>query len=185
MSTARFKEELDDLEEALKKLRVEYEKYFAGLERREPTDAHDKIRAWMRRLKSQPTSNTARRFRINQLQATLITYESYWHRICRQIEEGTYKRDRLRAQRLVAQGAPSPPQAPSHQAAPPDPLRELHASYQKAQREVGNRQPVSLEALARTVAKQTEIIKARYNCTHVEFKVAIKEGRAILKAVPK
>jgi hypothetical protein len=45
--------------------------------------------------------NTALRFRTQQLTARYGTYITYWQRIGRQIEEGTFKRDILRAQKRV------------------------------------------------------------------------------------
>src|SRR5262249_40879061 len=59
----------------------------------------DKIVNDLRR--AQPR-NTALRFRFNQLVQRYTTYNTYWQRITRQIEEGTYKRDVLRAKRRFA-----------------------------------------------------------------------------------
>jgi hypothetical protein len=43
--------------------------------------------------------NTALRFRFNSLIQRYTTLQTYWRRIGRQIEEGTYRRDLLRARR--------------------------------------------------------------------------------------
>jgi hypothetical protein len=44
---------------------------------------------------------------------------------------------------------------------------------------------ITPDAIARTIAKQTpEILKA-HKASRVEFKVEVKNGKAILKAVPK
>lgn len=178
--------DIDALDEAIKKLRVAYDKYFLGLERREPADERAKVKNWLQRARAEHTPNTARRFRLNQLQASLVTYEAYWDRLCRQIEEGTFKRDLLRAQRQ--QSAAPPPSSPSNGATTPrhypEHLMQLHSAYRAAQAQVGAKE-VSLEALARTVEKQTATIKERYKCQAVDFKVAIKDGKAILKAIPR
>jgi hypothetical protein len=184
-------DELDRLEEDFKKLRIEYEKYFAGVERLEPTKDRDAFKKRLRDLMTTRTPNTARRFRMQGLQATLVTHEQYWTRITRQIEEGTYRRDKMRAEKLAAaeDAAPPPPKpaAPAPAPAAPgaaNPLAALHAEYTTARKSLGQAE-LSLDALARTVAKQTAEIKAKYKCETVEFKVAVKDGKVILRALPK
>jgi hypothetical protein len=44
---------------------------------------------------------------------------------------------------------------------------------------------VSYEALARTVTKQTPEIAAKFKAKRVEFKVSVRDGKAVLTAVPK
>jgi len=189
------REDLDALETAMRQLRISYEKYFAGIDRLEPIREHDQVKALLRQLKQRPKANTAWRFRLQQMQASLVTQQTYWTRICRQIEEGTYKRDRMRADRMMRERAEAtagatPAAAPAAGSAAPKPshseaIRKLHASFADAQRRAGVAQPVSLDALARTVSKQTAALKKQFGCQRVEFKVALKEGRPILKAQPK
>ena len=47
----------------------------------------------LQNLRKTKTRNTALRFRLNQLIARMNTYETYWTRISRQMEDGTYHRD--------------------------------------------------------------------------------------------
>ncbi|MEZ4273249.1 MAG: MXAN_5187 C-terminal domain-containing protein [Myxococcota bacterium] len=191
-------EEIEQLEKDLKALRTEYEKYFAGIERREPLRERDQFKRLLLRTRTQPGASTLTRFKLQQLQASLTTVESYWNRIARQIEEGTYKRDKMRAQQRQTQrdaepesnatppsqatsSKPTEASAPKHSAS----LLQLHSAFMEAGKKVGNPANVSIDALARTIAKQTAVIREQYKCQSVEFKVAIKDGRAILKAVPK
>ena len=95
-------DEVQTLSESVKKLRQEYDKYFMGLERLEPLKARDEVKKTMRRLMSESLNKgTAKRFKLQSLQASLISYEAHWNRITRQIEEGTFKRDKLRAQAIL------------------------------------------------------------------------------------
>lgn len=209
-------EALDRLEESIKKLRTMYEKYFSGVERTAPERDRDQIKKDINRLLSQRVNNTAWKFRLHSLQATLITHETHWNRITRQIEEGTYHRDLARMQRKQAAAQPPPPPPPpkktkkpaaaeepaqkqTKEAAAPKAaaakkpakpgqnaaIEKLHAAYNRARQKAGITKPVSLKAIEATVRKQTEAIKQRYKCDRVEFKVALKDGKAILKAVPK
>lgn len=196
---------LDRLEESIKKLKSAYEKYFAGIDRVAPERDRDEVKKSLNRLLGQHINNTAWRFRLQSLQASMVTHESYWNRVTRQIEEGTYRRDVQRARRKLAdvqEPARPPPADPGPRAPLPpkqaaeqpgeakrttteDEIARLHLQYNEARREAGETGAVSVETLARTVQKQTEILKRKYGCERVEFRVAVKNGKPILKAIPK
>jgi hypothetical protein len=212
-------DEFHRLEAGFKQLKVAYDKYFSGVERLAPLKERDALKKLLQQLQSDAAkggSNTARRFRLQTFQARLLSHETQWDRIAKQIEEGTYKRDRLRAERLLreqppaeqetAKEAPAPaaakaagPTAPPRPTPPkaaaatgaktpvalPAPLQQLYEAFNVARRQLGQTEPVPVEAFATTLQQQYQAIKSRFKCNTVEFKVAVKDGRAILKAVPK
>lgn len=93
---------LDDLETGIEQLRIEYEKYFLGVERQAPAQLHKKVEKLLRHLETTRPRSTVLRFRLGGLRARLVTYAHYWTRVLHQIETGTYRRDRHRAQRRLA-----------------------------------------------------------------------------------
>lgn len=109
MSPDEFDQVLHDTEVKLARLRALYEQYFQGIEKLEPHVARKDMDRSVELLRKSLPRNTALRFRMQQLAARYGTYITYWQRISRQIEEGTYKRDILRAQRSKS--------APSHHGA--------------------------------------------------------------------
>ncbi|MCB9597092.1 MAG: hypothetical protein H6719_30490 [Sandaracinaceae bacterium] len=99
MDLKQFDILLHDTEIQLKRLKALYEQWFQGIERLEPTVPRKELdRAFVVLNKEKPR-NTAARFKLNTLQARYNTYTTYWQRIARQIEEGTYERDVRRARR--------------------------------------------------------------------------------------
>jgi hypothetical protein len=90
---------LNQLEQRLSRLRALYEQYFMGIERIPPRTARKEVVRLIFRLENAHTRNTALKFRIRSMVQRFNSYKSYWNRVERQIEEGTYKRDRARAQR--------------------------------------------------------------------------------------
>ncbi len=253
--------ECEKLEEDLEKLKGRFELYFLGIERREPAREREEMKRRVARLKTEFTRNTGLRFRIETLHARFLSYERMWTRSAREKEEGTYRRDVMKARRRgqpetrreegsakepaetgappqpapaaaeasarAMPGAPStvrpatlapaapatehqpaapaPPTGPVSPApAPPPPervrrapvplppgmteeqVRALHEAYMEAKRRCNeDTSRVSYEALASTIAKQVPELMAKYKARTVEFKVVIKDGRAILKAVPR
>jgi hypothetical protein len=227
--------ETGGLEEALELLKVRYEQWFMGLERREPAREREEMKRAVARIKTTFTRNTGLRFRIQSLYARFISYERMWQRSAREKEEGTYRRDVLRARRSaerVAKSAAAPAPATASQAdasstasqaapgasplpaaqppatpaaapgrtpapratplPPPVPgmseaqLRELHAAYVAAKRSCNeDTSRFTVDALARSLAKQVPDLLSRFQTRGVDFRVAVKDGKTILKAVPR
>lgn len=92
--------DLKELGEEIERLRAAYERYFLGMERTEPWVHRSKMDRAMRLNETLGRSNrTTVRFRWNALVRKYQAYVRYWDRICRQIEEGTYAKDRIKALR--------------------------------------------------------------------------------------
>lgn len=90
---------VNELEQKLSRLRALYEQYFMGIERTPPRTARKEVVRLIRRAETAAVRNTAMKFKIRSLVQRFNSYKSYWNRVERQIEEGTYKRDVRRAQR--------------------------------------------------------------------------------------
>ncbi len=88
-----------ELETRVDRLRGLYEQYFIGFEKVIPSVPQKDVERRIYALRKEHIRNTAVRFRFQMLIQRYNTYQTHWQRICRQIEEGTYKRDVMRAQR--------------------------------------------------------------------------------------
>jgi hypothetical protein len=263
------KKELDDLEKAMETIRRDFDQFFLGTSKRPPTSAQAQLAGLMRKIKEEEIKdwNTQDKFRFNQIHARFVTMERMWARTMKQIEDGTYKRDKFKiaqmkkrdealAKRNAAAeptervrqdstvdarhtdamdgfdvdvggfddddfGAPPPPKpvapAPRPQpAAPRSPpaaspaappaqrpaaaaassggdlgglsearLQQLHKVYVDAKRRTGEQSSLTLDALRQQVAKQVPVIRQKHGCEQVDFKVVLKDGKAMLKAIPK
>lgn len=90
--------EIHELEERVDRLRVLYEQYFLGYEKLEPTVPRKEVERRFAILRKENIRNTALRYRFNVVNQRYNTYGMHWTRICRQIEEGTFKRHVKKAQ---------------------------------------------------------------------------------------
>ena len=97
----REREELEGdvqkLEEELEELKVKYEMYFLGVEKREPNKWREELKKKVLRIKEAFTRNAALRFRLQSLHARFLSYERLWLRSAKEKEEGTYHRDVFKA----------------------------------------------------------------------------------------
>jgi hypothetical protein len=83
---------VSDLEGRVDRLRVLYEQYFLGFEKLEPAVPRKECERRLDILRKENIRNTGLRFRFQRVLQRYNTYQTYWIRICRQIEEGTFKR---------------------------------------------------------------------------------------------
>jgi hypothetical protein len=237
----RLDEVCGELEEELEEIKVKYEMYFLGIERMEPARRRDELKRNIARLKNAFTRNAGLRFRIQALHARYLAYERLWMRSAREKEDGTYRRDLLKARRrriaeaksgatkrsgpesedvdlsdfgpeeaVAEPSSPAPDVAEAEAAEPPAPakdpaakrapevqrpapaalsegqMRALYDAYVEAKKRCNEDvSKLTLQAVAQSVNKQIPEIVSRYKAREVEFKVVIKDGKAILKAVPR
>lgn len=102
MDHAEFENTLSDVEIRLDRLRGLYEQWFQGVERLEPTVPRKEVERRIALLSREKPRNTAMRFRFQTLLQKYTTYQTYWRRVSRQIEEGTYRRDVLKARARIS-----------------------------------------------------------------------------------
>lgn len=98
---------LSELEERVDRLRASYEQYFMGYEKLEPGVQRKDVDRRFTVLRKQQIRNTALRFRFNVITQKFNTYSMYWTRVCRQIEEGTYKRHVAKAAKRFGNSTPN------------------------------------------------------------------------------
>ncbi len=101
MEAAELDVQLEELEIRLERLRALYEQYFLGIEKIEPTVPRKDVDRRIYVLRREKIRNTAKRFKLQTIIQRYNTFQQYWQRICREIENGTYKRHVLRAERTV------------------------------------------------------------------------------------
>ena len=182
----KLAEDLDALDEAMSGLQVLYEKYFLGIDRRPPDQERRQVSEKMRLLKTTQVKNTGLKFRIQTMFAKLISFERMWDRTLREIEDGTYKRDVFKAKLRQARQS-SDPQRP-HSGSPQisdDMIRKLYDTYLVARQRTGeSTSGLTYESLASRLRTQVPELMARHKARNIEFKVVIKGGKAVLKAIP-
>src|SRR2546428_1402087 len=138
-------------------------------------------------MRTTAIGNTALKFKINALSAKLISLGRMGDRPLREIEEGTYKRDvfraKLRSQDRDAAG-PNRPAAPGPTISDAT-LRRLYDTYLVARQRCGESNVgLSFDSMASRIRSQVPELMQKHKAKNIEFKVVIKGGKAVLKAVP-
>ena len=97
-----IEELLDALDSALDRVKVLYEQYFLGIQKQPPSYLHTDVERKIRDLTQVQVRNTALRYRFVTIQQKFGSYNAYWRRTLRQIENGTYTRNLVKISRQAA-----------------------------------------------------------------------------------
>ena len=192
-------DELDRLEEGIRKLKNKYDQFFTGITKMPPTHERHLIEVLIHEIGKQKMRENARRFRYNQLLSRYNQYREMWGRKMREREEGPLDFRRRQAA-LNEPVAPPPPQetAPrprvtssnsdSYVRLVPgsngEAIRDLYDQIEKEHQKLGKAPNVTFEQLRAMVEKQSESVRARYNVDVVGFRVDVVDGKVKLKAKP-
>jgi len=180
-------EELDELDQSLKRLRVEYDQYFLGILKRPPEVLQGRVQKVITKYSNQNLRKTHQKFRFNQLNSKYQIHRQQWGRTMRQIENGTYKGHLFRArlherERGISDATPNPARAPEPTARP-GAIDKLFEALVAAKRRAGDSAPApDREKLSAIVKKQTAALKQKHPGAKVKFRVAIEGNKAKLVA---
>ncbi len=190
--TEKITKDVEVLVKDIEKLRLAYDQYFLGLDKFEPLKLREQIVATIRKWATTPIQNVRTRFRYQQIVARYNTYSTYWDRILRAIEEGTYERDVFKAKLHEKQRGITPKEelkvtpaaakpAPTKKD-PVDALFEHYVASRKTTKEAVD--GLSVEKFRATLKTQVEALKKKTGAASVKFQVAVEGGKTKLKAIP-
>jgi hypothetical protein len=191
-------DELDKLEEDIRRLKNKYDQFFHGITKVPPSFERHQLESYIHELSRQKMRDNGRRFRFNTSLSRYNQYREMWGRKMREREEGPL--DFRRRQAAMSGPQPAAPVAPPPQPAvtsgQPDPyvkmtpgsngdqMRALYAEIEREHVKLGKPPSVSYEQMAAMVQKQTELVREKYHVSTVAFRVETIDGKVKLKAKP-
>jgi hypothetical protein len=194
-------EELDKLEEEIRKLKNKYDQFFSGIQKVPPMFDRKNVEHMIYEVGKQKMRDNTRRFRYNTILSRYNQFREMWGRKMREREEGPLD-FRRRAAALAEPSTPPPPAEKAKTAAPRvtspngetyvkvapgtngDELRKLYDQLQEQHTKIGKSSPITMDQLKQMVEKQSEVVRSRYNVNAVGFRVETVEGKVKLKAKP-
>jgi hypothetical protein len=189
-----IEEELALLEDYFRRLKIEYDTYFAGGSKKPPVDTESRLQSALKRNMENGRLTFPQRFRYNAVAQRYAVFSDLWRRKAKIKEEG-YRRPQ---DTLLGVGGfghlDTPAPAPITSASPePEPesfllftsdaieVVALYEAVVRAREAVG--QPLgAFETFASFVQKKSGDIRTQFNCQAVEYTVKVKSGQVQLKA---
>ncbi|HUR82790.1 MAG TPA: MXAN_5187 C-terminal domain-containing protein [Thermoanaerobaculia bacterium] len=191
-------DELEKLEEDIRKLKNKYDMFFTGIIKVPPSFERHQVETYIFELNKLKIRDNSRRFRLSTLTSRYNQYREMWGRRMREREEGPL--DFRRRQAAFEEPSPEPAAAlgerPRVTSARPDPyvrmtpgangeqIRRLYDDIERAHGAIGKASNLSLDQVAAMVQKQTDLVRAKYNVKTVAFRVETVDGKVKLKAKP-
>ncbi len=172
-------ETLRELDRKVKQLKLDYEQYFLGNRPREPVLLRGDVDKVVVVLSNTPIQNTALRFRYNSICSRYQALKRQWNETLRQMEQGTYKRHRFKADLHERERQSQEHPGQTGGAAP-----DIFAEYRDARLACGQGvKTLSRPKLEAMLEKQRTQLRERFgNAAYFKFRVVVEDGKAKLKA---
>lgn len=95
-------QQLDALEKKIERLKSLFEQYFLGVEKRPPFVLQREVVRLLQEITTYHIRKSVLKFRFQALNQRFNVHRAYWQRSMREIEDGTYRRHRLKVERRQA-----------------------------------------------------------------------------------
>jgi hypothetical protein len=175
-----YDEDLTNLEDWLRRLKIEYHIFFSGNRRKPPDDLKIRVEKLIKKLSECSDLSYSQRFRFSTLVTRFYVHRDLWRRTLQDREMGAEPK----GEALPAVGAT--PASPDHPAdtmsiSISDPkteeekVRRLYDTLVRIKGKRSQEPPISYRQFAKYIAAQTHGIREKYGCSRVAFTVALEE----------
>jgi hypothetical protein len=191
-------EELNLLEDNMRRLKVEYDVFFGGGSKKPPTDTEWRVQSLIKKYSDSGKMNFSQRFRYNSIAQKYAIFSDLWRKKLKIKEEG-YSRPQDAV--LGVQGVRT---AEEHAAAAAlqagnkaftttcsnveserENVQALFDAMMEAKKKAGEQSSAGFDAFKSFLQKKTEQIRKEYSCHAVEYSVELENGQVRLKAKAK
>jgi len=198
-------EELNLLDQQLRRLKIEYEIFFNNPTKRPPTDVEWKVTSLLRKFSDGARMSFSQRFRYNEMAQRYAIQSDLWRKKMRIREEG-YRRPQdaiLSVQGVRDAGG----QEQKHHAygvsragaaedqpftitcsdaqSERDKVESLFKALNEAKKKSGEKVGGNVDSFAAFVQKKTAEIRKQHKCDKVVYSVEVQDGQVKLKAKAK
>ena len=199
-------EELNLLDQQLRRLKIEYEIFFNNPSKRPPTDIEWKVTSLIRKFSDSSRLSFSQRFRYNEMAQRYAIQSDLWRKKMRIREEG-YRRpqDAILSVRGVRPAEEREQKFPTAYGvsrnngandkpfsvecadgtSERDKVESLYKALTEAKKSSGEKVSGSLDSFAAFVQKKTAEIRKQHKCESVVYSVEMQDGQVKLKAKAK
>jgi hypothetical protein len=190
-------DELDKLEEDIRKLKNKYDQFFAGIQKFPPMHERRLLEVYIYELGKQKMRDNTRRFRYSQLLTRYNQLRELWGRKMREREEGPLdfrRRSALLNEPIEPVTSPPPPSRVTSPKRDPyvmvapgtngEEIQRLYGDIEKEHLKLGRLPNITIEQLKSMIQKQSDLVREKYHVDVVAFRVDVVDGKVKLKAKP-
>jgi hypothetical protein len=179
-----YDEDLANLDEWLRRLKVEYDIYFNGNRKRPPEDLRARVDRLVKQLAEAGNMSFAQRFRYNTLVGRYYVHKDLWRRTMMERESSEETAKEAKKKTLsddTSEEANLPPTEIQVSITNPekeeDKVRQLYdALLQIRKKQSADTPGLSFERFVKYISNQTDGIRVKYGCASVLFKIRLEEN---------
>ncbi len=176
---------IEQLDAQVSQAKVLYEQYFLGVQPFAPDKEHNAIRMLIRKLRKSPFKSSAAAFKLRAVEVRYNTLHTYWQRVLREREAGTYAPDVFKAN-LRDRQALDDARAQTSAGKAEQHMHTLFDSYRGAlERQTGKKQTLDFDAFQRSLIQRAKDLQAKHGMKKLAFKVVVKGGKVTVQAIAK
>jgi hypothetical protein len=172
-------DDLTNLEDWLRQLKVEYGIYFNGNRKKPPDDLRMRVEKLLKRLSEVSGMSCSQRFRFNTLITRYYVHRDLWRRTMKERELSKENEALNLPEPVISQDRPSEEITiliadPATESAK---VRLLYDALTQLNRRSGKIVPaISYEQFAKFIGSQTQSIRGKFQCHTVVFTLALDEN---------
>lgn len=187
-------EELNLLEDNMRRLKVEYDVFFGGGSKKPPADTEWRVQSMIKKYSDGGKMNFAQRFRYNSIAQKYAVFSDLWRKKLKIREEG-YARPQdailgvqgIRTEQEHAAAAElnsgkTFSTVCTDVEADRQNVEALFTAMMEAKKKAGEQSSASIDSFKTFLKKKTEQIRQDYGCKAVEYSVELDNGQVRLKA---
>jgi hypothetical protein len=175
-----YDEDLTNLEDWLRRLKIEYHIFFSGNRKLPPDDLRIRVENLVKRLSECSDMSYSQRFRFSTLVTRFYVYRDLWRRTTQAREmDVTAKEASAPKADTSPQSAGNPAKAFSISISDPkteeEKVRKLYEALISLKGKETQQKPISYQQFAQYITTQTSGIQKKHGCTNVAFTIALDE----------
>ena len=177
-----YDEDLMNLDDGIRRLKVEYDIFFNGHRKKPPDDLRMRVEKIVKKLAECGNMTYGERFRYNTLIGRYYVYRDRWRRRMADKELDATPRSEAPKQKIPAKKSPPPSLDPvsvsiTDPAQDEEKVRFLYESLLKVRERNRKAAPIlPYEQFSKYISNQTEGIKEKHHCSNVKFTLIFEEG---------
>jgi hypothetical protein len=175
-----YDDDLTNLEDWVRRLKIEYQIFFAGNRKKPPDDLKMRVEKLIKNLSESSDLTHAQRFRFNTLITRFYVYRDLWRRTMQTKEMGL-DREETELKAEPSRPAAKPPGGKirisiSDARTEAEKVHQLYDALLSIAKTESKGAPISYPQFAKYIATQADGIRQKYGCSVVTFTIALEEG---------
>jgi hypothetical protein len=174
-----YDDDLANLEEWLRRLKIEYHIFFSGNRKKPPDELKMRVEKLAKKLSECSDLSFSQRFRYNTLVTRFYVYRDLWRRTLLEQEMGAEQKEEDSKAKTSSTLPESSGQTVRILISDPkseeEKIRQLYDALLNIKKAESGDTPISYSQFARYIATQTRGIREKYRCSAVAFTIALEE----------